>query len=266
MSQAGASPDQSSELPGAVCPETHKRPLAVVAHRGASGTHPENTAVAFAEAVRLGVESIELDVHRSADGGLLLIHDGTVDRTSDGSGRVAGLTTAEILALDAGSWFDATFSGERFLVFEEALDLIPDAVRLNVHVKAYDHDRQLVAPEVVDVLAAAGRLDNAFMAADEATLVCARQREPSLEVCNLSVTPADDYVARSERIGCRILQPGHGMTTKALVDDAHARGMEVNPFFADETEEMLRLIGCGVDGILTNLPERLQQLLQAPTA
>ena len=66
MSQAGASPDQSSELPGAVCPETHKRPLAVVAHRGASGTHPENTAVAFAEAVRLGVESIELDVHRSA--------------------------------------------------------------------------------------------------------------------------------------------------------------------------------------------------------
>ena len=257
--------DRGLGFPGAQRLETPKSPLAVIGHRGASGTHPENTEAAFTEAVRLGVESIELDVHRSADGGLILIHDGTVDRTSDGSGRVSELTTAQIRTLDAGSWFDAKFAGQRFLILDEGLELIPDSVRLNVHVKAYDHDRQQVAPEVVDVLVARGRLGNAFMAADEPTLACAREREPSLEICNLSVRPVEDYVARSARMGCRILQPGNGMTTKELVVHAHAHGMEVNPFFADEEEEMRRLIHCDVDGILTNRPQRLQRVRGAGT-
>lgn len=236
--------------------------LAVVAHRGASGTHPENTAAAFAEAVRLGVDSIELDVHRSADGGLVLIHDRTVDRTSNGKGAVDELTMEQIRALDAGTWFDPVFGDQRFLVLDEALELIPDSIRLNVHVKAYAHDRAQVAPEAVSVLRDRGRLDNAFMAADEATLACARESEPSLAICNLSVHPAEDYVARSASIGCRILQPGHAMTSRRLVDDAHAHHMEVNPFFADEQDEMRRLADCGVDGILTNQPEHLQQLLR----
>ena len=234
--------------------------LAVVAHRGSSGTHPENTAAAFAEAVRLGVGCIELDVHRSADGGLIIVHDGTVDRTSDGQGRVADLTTAQIRRLDAGSWLDARFAGEGFLVLDEAGELIPETIRLNVHVKAYDEDRERVAPETVEVLARHGRLGNAFLAADEATLACARRHRPDLEICNLSTQPADDYVERSARIGCRILQPGHAMTTPELVAEAHARGLEVNPFYADDEDEMRRLIDCGVDGILTNQPARLQRL------
>ena len=265
MSTAPEEHTCESEFPGADCPETLKQSLAIVAHRGASGTHPENTAAAFAEAIRLGVESIELDIHRSADGGLILIHDGTVDRTSDGSGRVAELTTARIHRLDAGSWFDSAFADQRFLVLDEALDLIPDYVRLNVHVKAYDEDRHQLAPEVVDVLASRQRLDNAFMAGDAATLICARERNPALQICNLSVHPAEDYVARCAQMHCRILQPGHAMTTADLVAEAHFHGMEVNPFFADEEGEMRRLIGCGVDGILTNYPERLQHLWRSLT-
>lgn len=260
MIQPSKANNQDLEFLGAVPPETLNSPPAVIAHRGASGTHPENTEAAFAEAIRLGVESIELDVHRSADGGLIIVHDGTVDRTSDGNGRVSELATAQIRALDAGSWFDPSFAGQRFLLLDEALVLIPDSVRLNVHVKAYDDDRQQVAPGVVDVLVAHNRLGNAFMASDEPTLACAREREPSLQICNLSVHPIDDYVARSARIDCRILQPGHGVTTRELVVDAHAHGMEVNPFFADEEEEMRRLIDCCVDGILTNQPQRLQRV------
>lgn len=234
--------------------------VAVVAHRGASGTHPENTEAALAEAVGLGVECIEIDVHRSADGGLIIVHDGSVDRTSDGAGTVADMTTAQIRALDAGSWFDAAFAGQRFLLLDEVLDIVPESIRLNVHVKAYDHDRAQVAPETVDVLQARGRWANAYLASDEATLACARQRLPSLPICNLSVRPPEDYVERSEAIGCRILQPGHAMTTPQLVQAAHDRGMEVNPFYADDEEGMRRLAECGVDGILTNYPERLLRL------
>ena len=119
----------------------------VVAHRGFSGRFPENTAVAFNKALALDVEMIELDVHLAKDGSLIVIHDATVDRTSDGTGRVDALTLDEIKEMDAGTWFDPAFKGERFLVLGEALDLIGDRVRLNVHVKAYDETRMAVVTQ-----------------------------------------------------------------------------------------------------------------------
>lgn len=235
--------------------------VAVVAHRGASGEFPENTETAFREAIRLEVESIELDVHLTRDGRLLVIHDGTVDRTSDGSGRVAELSIDEVRELDAGSWKAAQFAGERFLELGQALDIMPPQIRLNVHVKAYDSDRDRVIPLAVEELRRRDLLSQAFVASDAVSLERARGVEPSLEICNLSTQPAGDYVARCEALQCRILQPGNGMTDAGMVAEAHARGMEVNPFYADDEDEMRRLIGCGVDGILTNYPARLQALL-----
>ena len=85
--------------------------VAVFAHRGASATHPENTEAAFSEALRLGVEAVELDVHLSADRQMVVIHDETVDRTSDGHGEIRRLSLAEIEELDAGGWFGAEFAG-----------------------------------------------------------------------------------------------------------------------------------------------------------
>lgn len=238
------------------------RKVAVVAHRGASGTFPENTARAFREAICLGVEMIEFDVRMSADGQLIVIHDETVDRTSNGSGRVAEMTLAEIETLDAGGWFAAEFAGERFLTLSQTLELMPPEMRLNVHVKASEVDREQLISKVVEELVRRERLGTAFVASDQASLILARQLEPRLEICNLSVNPPEDYVRRSQAIGCRILQPGNAMTTAELVAEAHRFGMEVNPFYADDEQEMRRLIDCGVDGILTNFPQRLQALMQ----
>ena len=239
-------------------PEGH---VDVVAHRGASGDFPENTIPAFAEAIRLGVEAIELDVHLTADHELLVIHDSTVDRTSNGEGAVAELALAQIRELDAGSKFDTRFAGESFLTLGEALDLMPQSIVLNVHVKASDADRDVVVPSTVEELKRRSLLGTAFIASDEASLLMARQLLPHLDICNLSIQPIDTYVERSRAIDCRILQPGNGSTDAALVEAAHANDMQVNPFYADDEEEMRRLISCGVDGILTNFPERLQQLL-----
>ena len=235
--------------------------LAVVAHRGASGVFPENTAVAFQEAIRLDVDAIELDVHLTADGELLVIHDPTVDRTSDGEGPVADLSMAQIGELDAGSWFDARFAGERLLTLPGALDLMPPAMVLNVHVKAGAEDRDIVVAKTVQELVRRGLIETAFIASDEASLAVARRVEPGLEICNLSTQPTETYVDRSSAIGCRILQPANTQTDSDLVRRAHESGMKVNPFYADDEGEMRRLIGCGVDGILTNYPERLQELL-----
>ncbi|MBT4096261.1 MAG: hypothetical protein HOM68_16430 [Gemmatimonadetes bacterium] len=239
--------------------------IVVVAHRGDSGNHPENTRAAFEAAVALRVECIELDVHLSRDGELVIIHDDRVDRTSDGSGEVSDLTWSQIKTLDAGLWFGAAFAGERFLTLDEALELIPEPIRLNVHIKTSAETLESVTRSTVSILHKRGLLERAYVAGDETTLSMARSECEHIEICNLSVLPAEDYVARSASIGCRILQPGHAMTDTALVEAAHARHMLVFPFFADEPDEMQRLIDCGVDGILTNEPQRLKALLDNET-
>lgn len=235
--------------------------VAVFAHRGASGTHPENTEAALVEALRLGVEGVELDVHLSLDGELVVIHDATVDRTSNGTGQVRHMRWVEIGQLDAGAWFDTQFTGQRFLRLGEALDILEGDVRLNVHIKAYEHDRAELATRCVRLLVDRGLLERAFVASDQQTLVLARRVNQHLTMCNLSVAPVENYVMRSHAVGCRVLQPGHAVTTPELVAAAHEKGMTVNPFYADTEAEMRRLIGCGVDGILTNYPALLQDLL-----
>lgn len=236
--------------------------VAVFAHRGASGTHPENTEAAFVEALRLGVEAVELDVHLSLDQELVIIHDESVDRTSDGSGQVRHMKWEQIAALDAGSWFDARFAGQRFLKLDEALDILEGDVRLNIHAKAYDLDRAELATRVVRRLVDRKLLGRAFFASDQQTLALARRVNQHLAICNLSVAPVGNYLLRSRAVGATILQPGHAVTTPELVAAAHAQDMQVNPFYADDEVEMQRLIDCGVDGILTNYPEKLQALLR----
>ena len=93
----------------------------VVAHRGFSSSYPENTAIAFQKAIELGVECIEFDVHLTRDGHLVVIHDGMVDRTTDGTGRVDELTFAEIKRLDAGTWFSPEFATQNILTLAETL-------------------------------------------------------------------------------------------------------------------------------------------------
>lgn len=96
----------------------------IVAHRGSRINRPENTLTAFAEAIRVGADGIELDVHLSKDGEVVVIHDETVDRTTNGSGRVRHLTIAELKELDAGSWFDVAFTGEKIPTLLEVLELL----------------------------------------------------------------------------------------------------------------------------------------------
>ena len=107
----------------------------ICAHRGASDTHPENTLAAFREAIMLGAQMIEFDVALTKDNHAILMHDATVDRTTNGKGRVADLTFAEIRKLDAGKWKNSKYSGERVPTLREALDMMPENIWLNVHLK-----------------------------------------------------------------------------------------------------------------------------------
>jgi glycerophosphoryl diester phosphodiesterase len=235
------------------------RSLTVTAHRGACSDHPENTRAAFLAAIELSVDIIEFDVRLTRDEELIVIHDDRVDRISDGTGLVAELDLAQMLAFDAGSWFHERFSTERFLTFSQILDLMPPRMGLNVNVKATDADREVLVPRVVESLAQRQLLRTAFVTGSEENLLVARRVEPEVLICSNLPVP------RCVEMGCQLLQPANGITTSELVVEAHEQGIEVHPFYADEAAEMQRLIDCGVDGILTNFPQRLQRLT-APTA
>ncbi|MEO2462017.1 glycerophosphodiester phosphodiesterase family protein, partial [Enterococcus faecalis] len=98
----------------------------IIAHRGSKGTHPENTCIAFREAVRVGAEGIELDVHLSKDGYLIVMHDETVDRTTDGHGEIQQLTLNELKQLDAGSWFQKNPSVQCVPTLEDVLNCLEE--------------------------------------------------------------------------------------------------------------------------------------------
>ena len=110
----------------------------IFAHRGSKGTHPENTLASFKEAVRVGSDGIELDVHLTKDGHLVVIHDETVDRTTNATGEIRNLTLAEIKAMDAGSWFHNKHAGDKIPTLEEVLLLLTELGfngQLNIELK-----------------------------------------------------------------------------------------------------------------------------------
>lgn len=124
------------------------RPM-VAAHRGFSARYPENTMVSFDAAVQAGAQMIELDVMLSRDEEVVVIHDSTVDRTSNGSGPVNRLTLRELKALDAGGWFHSGFSGERIPTLKEVLDIFIDRVLINIEMKNGD-EASMVSPGVLE--------------------------------------------------------------------------------------------------------------------
>lgn len=207
------------------------------AHRGAMSTHPENTLPALVEAVRLGAHMIEFDIQLTKDGALVLMHDSTVDRTTNGRGKVSDLTLAEIKALDAGAKLDAKFTGTRIPTFEEALAVFPKNVWLNCHLKG----GAALGEACAKVIAKAGRTHQAFLAATAAAAKAAREAVPDILICNMerqneSMTYAQQTIAMKAQF---IQLLGKGEVPLEAVKLLNAAGVRVN-YYHDETPEGLR--------------------------
>ena len=226
--------------------------IQVCAHRGASGTHPENTIAAFRQALDIGCEMIEFDLRVSADGEVVVIHDADADRTTDGKGHVADLTLDQLRALDAGSWHGTAFSGERIPTLVEVLDFAPPGTEFNIHVKEGPGHRDILAT-LDSALRARSRFQSAYVSGSDELVAEARALHPDLRRCLLPGSQHDGLV---ERAGCWAIQPSAHSTTSDLVQRAHAAGLRIHPYFADDEPEIRRLAACGVDAILTNHPAR----------
>ncbi len=233
----------------------------LIAHAACKGHAPENTLAGVRAALALGVDAVEVDVHCSADRVPVLIHDATVDRTTDGSGPVSALTLAQLRRLDAGARAcDGRFAGERIPTLAEALDLTRGRCLLVVEIKPAGIEREVVAvlrPAADDVMVWS------FLPE-----VVARVRElaPTVPCALLSPAlggrPPEELFRAALQAGQQAVAVHHTSVDQELVRRAARRGLTVFAWTADEPAEYQRLLAAGVAGIVTNYPDRLQRTLR----
>lgn len=221
------------------------------AHRGDSKNAPENTLPAIESAVRKGAHQIEFDVKFTKDRQLVLMHDTTVDRTTNGTGRVADLMLGQIRELDAGNWFSPRFAGVRVPTFQEALAAIPPGIVCNVHLA----DVPGLAENVTRVILEMGRVQDCVLACTPAQASDARTVAPSIRFCNMAGQRTDhqSYADDTLKSKAEFIQLRGGLEgVPEAVERLHRGGVTVNYFSAQDEPSIRRLIEARVDYILTD--------------
>lgn len=221
------------------------------AHRGAMTTHPENTIPAFLEAIRVGAQMIEFDVQFSRDRALVIMHDGTVDRTTDGSGKVAEMTLSAIRALDAGSWKGEAFIGTGVPVLQEVMDIMPRNIWLNIHIKGGREAGRAVAKLVM----ATERGHQAVLAVEEEARLGAQEVYPDILICNMERQSGKwDYVDSTIAMQADFIQLRGSVSPEfpAYSRKLHAAGVKINYFGTDDAEQIQELWEMGIDFPLVN--------------
>ncbi len=217
----------------------------IYAHRGASAELPENTLPAFARAIELGVYGIELDVHLSHDQVPVVIHDETVDRTTDGAGPIADLDLADLARLDAGG-------GSAVPTLDQVLDLVSDAAHIDIEVKAGP-----AAEAVLRATSLRPALRFAISSFDHDVLRHLRGREPGIDLWPLTIGASDEAMATAEELGSPCLAIHDGFINEEIVQYLRGRGLQAWVWTVNDADRAARLTGMGIAGICTDDPGRL---------
>lgn len=230
------------------------RPFTVIGHRGARGHAPENTLLALDTGIRLGAHWLEFDV-QLADGELWLMHDLTVDRTTDGKGLLADMEAAQIRTLDAGR-------GQNVPTLRDALDLVENRVPVNIELKNWNGCAQAVAAVLRDYIAEGWPAER-FMVSSfhHPELWEFRALLPEIPTGALICGVPLDWAALATEVGAGTLSISDEFVDEKLIRDAHARDLQLFVYTVNELDEMRRMLSLGVDGIFTDYPERALQIL-----
>jgi glycerophosphoryl diester phosphodiesterase len=244
------------------------RPLNL-AHRGALREAPENTLAAFRRAMALGADGFELDVKLSRDGVPVIMHDASLDRTTDAGGRVCDKTVAELKSLDAGSWFDFEFRGEPVPTLEEVFAEFGHRAVINVELTNYTTSRDGLEARVVRLIARHGLGRRVILSSfNPFSIRRVKRLDPSLPTAVLTSRDLPVYL---RRVWLGFLAPHEARhpeqaeLSEAYLRDVRRRGLRLNawtPAAEDETPDRVsRLLALGVDGLICNRPEIVKSVL-----
>ncbi|MGW7007120.1 glycerophosphodiester phosphodiesterase [Streptomyces sp. NPDC054933] len=214
-----------------------------IGHRGVMGVEPENTLRSFVRADREGLDGIELDLHLSKDGALVVMHDETVDRTTDGSGAIKDFTLAELRQLDAGQ-------GERVPVFEEVLDAVPDRP---VQAEIKDVAAARVLAEVLRERALLERVS--VLSFHDEALWEVRQLLPEVRTVLVAGRTGTDFVSRAQAVGARLVSLELRKLSLDVVERCHAADIEVMAWTVNTPRDLALARALGLDGAATDVPD-----------
>lgn len=247
------------------------RDIMIEAHRGNRGSCPENTLIAFAEALKAGAGQIEFDIRAAKDGTVFVFHDATIDRTTDGTGPLSSLRREEVKELDAGSWFSPVFAGERVPTLGETLDFLKGRARLNIEVKTTDTSDELWKTAVSGAIEEINRRemweDVVFSSFSVDALRYVKQSKPSAALGLLDW----DFARRLNNkqvllaLGGKYWLLHTSLLTAAEVEEAHRQGLEVFSGVGDGESlqsSIQRVLDLGVDVLATDHPDRVCKELQ----
>ncbi|MBQ7822288.1 MAG: hypothetical protein IJ391_08415 [Clostridia bacterium] len=227
----------------------------ICAHRGFSSVAPENSMPAFGAAVALGAHEIEFDLWCTSDGEIVSCHDDTLDRVSDGTGKIYEHTYDELKKLDFGIKFGESYRGLRIVRFEEILKKFACHVVMNIHVKTLSDEYDIAAIRKIVSLIRKYDCEKYvyFMITHDGVIKQFLEYAPDIPVC---VGHDDKHpweiVERAIKLGAKKVQLFKPYFDKSTVDKAHANGILCNVFYADEPDEAKKYIDMGIDTILTN--------------
>ncbi|MBQ4451754.1 MAG: glycerophosphodiester phosphodiesterase [Clostridia bacterium] len=230
----------------------------IQAHRGASAYAPENTLPAFQMAVDMGADGIECDIHLTKDGHYLVCHDHTIDRTSTGTGEIASMELSEIKSYDFGVKFSEEYKGTTAPTLEEMLEVVKPMRVINIEIKRFEHPMgQEKATELFyGILKEFDVLGNTIVSSfDKNALSILKKMYPDVYTC-LLYDRLEDASRKAQAIGCTAIHPYYAYLSKATVQAAHRRNMNVNCWTVNDEDEICYMIRMGCDGIITNYPDR----------
>ena len=230
----------------------------IIAHRGASGSAPENTIPAIIKAISDGANYIEIDVHQTLDEKIVVIHDYSVDRTTAHEGEIKNLTYSEIEKMEAGKWFSDKFEGTKIPLLEEVLNIIPDSVKLIIEVKGDSSVYPGIENNIVDILRRSNLKNRIILKSfDEDVLAKFKLLAP--EIPRLLVYVFGFCVLDTD---CQYLQHYEMFLRESFVKSAQEKGYKIIAWGVQSKSTMERVLSYGIDGIETDHPELLVKLLQ----
>jgi glycerophosphoryl diester phosphodiesterase len=270
---APVAPNVTSAAPAATTAPNAS--VLIVAHRGGAGLAPENTLASFRNGIAIGADFVEMDANLTKDGVVVIIHDPTIDRTTDGKGRVVDYTLAELQKFnDAAKYANGTTEPQVIPTFDQVLDLVkPTQARMETEIKLDDKNNRYPGMEqkMIDSITAHQMLDRVQISSFsyEALRDVKKLSPRTKTVANIDVTffRTNDITQPAKTIelmqsyGVDILSVNMDVLSPLLVQEAHKKNIAVEPWTVDTEDAMKKFIAMGADAIITNRPDILKRVL-----
>ncbi len=245
----------------------------VISHRGANREAPQNTLPAFKKSIKIGVDGFETDIHLTSDGVPVVCHNYTIDETSNGQGEIKSMTLEQLRTYDFGSYFHEKFKGTTLPTLEEFLSLCEtaDIEIMNIEIKPPLDGNMEIVEKTINAVKAHGLFDKLLISSfDPNVLVECKRVDPLCKTGYLYApnkthfykTMLFGYVNFAKKIKADYLHPHYFAVTKLYVKRLHQNGIKVNVWTVNKPETVNKLLKMGVDGIITDVPQMVNALVE----